>query len=95
VIDFNIRFQRKWKKIPQAAKPSSKAALVYYLRAFHPNLSLQIRNKGSRTFSKIYRDVIVAKTNLIASAKCLQIKLSMQINKQISTNPIYLYSSYG
>lgn len=32
-------------------------------------MSLQIRNKGSRTFLEIYKDAIVAKIDLIASAK--------------------------
>jgi len=84
VIDFNIRFQREWKRIPQATKPSSKAALVYYLRAFHPNLSLQIRNRGSRTFPEIYRDAIVAETDLIASAK-----LPMRTPRFLIVRPVF------
>lgn len=50
-------------------KPSPEATLVYYLRAFHHDLSLQIRNKGSRTFLKIYKDAIIAEIDLIASTK--------------------------
>jgi len=53
VINFNIRFQREWKRIPQAKKPSFDVALVYYLRAFHPNLSLQIKNKAELSLRSI------------------------------------------
>lgn len=88
VIDFNIRFQREWKKIPQATKPSPEVALVYYLRAFHLDLSLQIINKGSRTFPEIYRDAIVAKIDLIASAK-----LPMRAPRLLIVQPILHYPS--
>jgi len=42
ILDFNIRFQKSWKRVPVSVRPQQSQDLMYYLRAFPTNLSLQI-----------------------------------------------------
>jgi len=40
ILDFNIRFQKYWKRVPMSVRSQQSQALMYYLRAFPPYLSL-------------------------------------------------------
>lgn len=40
--NFNIIFEKTWKSIPTKMRPTSSQALVYYRKAFHPNINILV-----------------------------------------------------
>jgi len=50
-------------------RPQQSQALVYYLRAFPLDLSLQIQNFGITTFLKVYRQAMFVEAYLILVGK--------------------------
>ena len=55
--------------MPMPIKPQQFQALMYYLRVFPPDLSLQIQNSRVNTFSEVYKQAIYVKAYLILVGK--------------------------
>ena len=69
ILDFNIRFQKAWMRVPMPVRPQQFQALMYYLRAFPSDLSLQIQNFEVNTFLKVYRQAVYAEACVISVRK--------------------------
>lgn len=57
--DFNTHFEKTWKTIPTKIKPTNAQALVYYRKAFQPDLNMLIVIY-KHDFFKVYQ---IAKTS--------------------------------
>ena len=68
IDDFNIIFERTWNSILVRIRPTSAQALVYYRKAFLPELNMLIVMSGD-TFLDVYQIVKNSKHTLVSSGK--------------------------
>lgn len=68
IDDLNIRFKRTWKSIPVRIRTTNAQALVYYRKAFLPDLNMLIVMLGE-TFPHVYQTKKTSKHTLVSSSK--------------------------
>ena len=81
-------------RVPMPIRPQQFQALMYYLRAFPLDLSLQIQNFEVTIFSKVYRQVMFAEVCLISIGKfpsCIPMPYFPMLAQNQSLKPQAIY----
>jgi hypothetical protein len=69
VMEFILRFNKLYNKIPAAVKPSEPSAKVTFAGAFEPDFSLLLRERRGATLNRMQDDVVEIESNMMASSK--------------------------
>jgi hypothetical protein len=69
VMEFILRFNKLYNKIPAAVKPSEPSAKVTFAGAFEPDFALLLRERRGATLNRMQDDVVEIESNMMASGK--------------------------
>jgi ribonuclease HI len=69
VMEFILRFNKLYNKIPAAVKPSEPSAKVTFAGAFEPDFALLLRERRGDTLIKMQDDAVEIESNMMASGK--------------------------
>jgi hypothetical protein len=69
VMEFILRFNKLYNKIPAEVKPSQPAAKVTFAGAFEPDFALLLRERRGATLNRMQDDAIEIESNMMASGK--------------------------
>jgi hypothetical protein len=68
-MEFILRFNKLYSKIPAAVKPSEPSTKVTFARAFEPNFAIILQERRGATLNRIQDDVVEIESNMMASGK--------------------------
>jgi hypothetical protein len=57
-MEFILRFNKLYNKIPAVVKPSEPSAKVTFARAFEPDFALLLRERRGATLNRMQDDVV-------------------------------------
>jgi ribonuclease HI len=69
VMEFILRFNKLYNKIPAAVKPSEPSAKVTFAGAFEPDFALLLRERRGATLNRMQDDAVEIESNMMASGK--------------------------
>jgi ribonuclease HI len=69
VMEFILRFNKLYNKIPAEVKPSQPAAKVTFVGAFEPDFTLLLRERRGATLNRMQDDAVEIESNMMASGK--------------------------
>jgi ribonuclease HI len=69
VMEFILRFNKIYNKIPVAVKPSEPSAKVTFAGAFEPDFALLLRERRGATLKTMQDDAVEIESNMMASGK--------------------------
>jgi hypothetical protein len=69
VMEFILRFNKLYNKIPAAVKPSEPSAKVIFAGAFEPDFALLLQERRGDTLIKMQDDAVEIESNMMASGK--------------------------
>jgi hypothetical protein len=69
VMEFILRFNKLYNKIPAEVKPSQPAAKVTFAGAFEPDFALLLRERRGATLNRMQDDAVEIESNMMASGK--------------------------
>jgi hypothetical protein len=69
VMEFILRFNKLYNKIPAVVKPSEPSAKVTFAGAFEPDFALLLRERRGATLNRMKDDVVEIESNMMASGK--------------------------
>jgi len=64
VMEFILRFNKLYNKIPAAVKPSEPSAKVTFARAFEPDFALLLRERRGATLKTMQDDAVEIESNM-------------------------------
>ena len=69
VMEFILRFNKLYNKIPTTVKPSEPSAKVTFAGAFEPDFALLLRERRGATLNRMQDDAVEIESNMMASGK--------------------------
>jgi hypothetical protein len=69
VMEFILRFNKIYNKIPVTVKPSEPLAKVTFAGAFEPDFALLLRERRGATLKTMQDDAVEIESNMMASGK--------------------------